>query len=125
MNERYAKIVDRVASIIPTRPEIMLRVSRRFGYRLDPDPLRIVGGFEEWVMTNRREFLEIQVSFDNTGRVSVHALPLDENSQESIASIEDVKVDDNVMHIIGIVEKVRAQALSNPILKHLELESTL
>jgi hypothetical protein len=125
MNDRYTKIVDRVASTIPTRPELLLRISRRFGYRLDPDPIRIVGGYESWVMTSKHDYLEIQIEFDKDGKVSVHALPLDENSQEAIASIEDVNIGDNIMHLISMVDKVRIQALSNPLLKHLELESTL
>jgi len=123
-------VMGNAAGVSPVSSKIhMMVLANAVHYRLDPRPMKAVS-WTSWTMSNRKDFLELYVSFDNKNRVSVSALAMDD-SQEPIAEITDVRLQGDakdyskdIKKVLAITKKVIAEAKRDSLVDHLRLEST-
>jgi len=84
-------------------------------------PLAIQGYSTSWTMTNKT--LEVQVSFEKTGKVNLYILPSISisNTQEALFEKERMVIRD-IKQLASLVAKAVMQTMTNPLLTHYQME---
>ena len=105
---------------------IMKDIAIKVGYKLDNFLMRSTIG-DDWTMTSDRDFIELNIHFNKNGKLSVYALPMDDDSQETLAEMENIRLigDEGFdrKKLIMVIKKVISNAKGD-LLEHLRLEST-